>query len=56
MAALSAARANPTMRAFAERLINDGKPKRLVLVAIARKLVVLANAVFRDHAECLQLT
>jgi transposase len=56
MAALSAARANPTMRAFAERLINEGKPKRLVLVAVARKLVVLANALLRDHAAIAQLT
>lgn len=45
MAALAAARANPALRAFAERLTQAGKPKRLILTAIARKLVVIANSV-----------
>lgn len=48
MAALSAARFNPVFRAFKERLTRAGKKARVVLVAIARKLVVLANAVLRD--------
>jgi hypothetical protein len=56
MAALSAMRSNPHMKIFAERLIKDGKPKRLVLCAIARKLVVLANALLRTNHSALQLT
>jgi len=48
MAALAAARANPTFKAFAQRLAQAGKPKRLILTAIARKLVVLANAILQN--------
>jgi transposase len=48
MAALSAARHNPVFRAFKERLAKAGKKAKVILVAIARKLVVLANAVLRD--------
>lgn len=54
MAALSAARAHPQLKAFAERLIEAGKPKRLVFTAVARKLLVIANAVCK--APALQLT
>jgi transposase len=47
MAALSAARYNPTLRAFKERLVRAGKKAKVILTALARKLVVLANAVLR---------
>src|SRR5581483_6761408 len=47
MAALSAARYNPSLKAFYQRLIAAGKPKRLALVAVARKLVVLANSLLK---------
>jgi transposase len=50
MAALSAARAHPTLSVFYERLTSAGKPKRLAIAAVARKLVVIANAHLRDHA------
>lgn len=56
MAALTAARAHPHLKAFAERLVRDGKPKRLVLVAVARKLIVIANAMLRDEHNKPQLT
>jgi len=49
MAALAAMRANPQMKHFADRLICAGKPKRLVLIAVARKIVVLANALLRPY-------
>lgn len=49
MAALSAARSHPQLSAVYQRLIKLGKPKRLALAAIARKLVVLANALIRDQ-------
>jgi transposase len=48
MAALSAARYNPALRAFAGRLRRAGKAAKVRLVAVARKLLVIANAVVRD--------
>jgi len=43
MAAICAKRYNPTLRKFYERLIAAGKPTKVALVAVMRKLVVLAN-------------
>lgn len=43
MAALSASRHNPDLAAFARRLRTAGKSPKLVLTAVMRKLVVLAN-------------
>ena len=48
MAALSAARYNPALRAFSERLKRAGKAVKVRLVAVARKLLTIANAVLRD--------
>jgi transposase len=48
MAALSAARYNPALRAFSERLRRVGKAAKVRLVAVARKLLTIANAVLRD--------
>lgn len=47
-AAPSAARSHPELSTFRQRLIAAGKPKRLALVAVARKLVVIANAVIKQ--------
>jgi transposase len=47
MAALSAARHNPVLAAFRQRLRQAGKKAKVILTAVARKLVVLANAVLR---------
>jgi transposase len=47
MGALSAGRHNPVLRAFKERLVRAGKKTKVILTALARKLVVLANAVLR---------
>lgn len=49
MAALSARRFNPALKAFADRLAAKGKPAKVILVAVARKLLVLANAVLRTR-------
>jgi transposase len=49
MAALSAARFNPQLKAFHRRLIDAGKPKMVALIAVARKLLILLNAVLRDQ-------
>ena len=43
MAALAATTWNPDLRAFAERLRNAGKSHKVVIVAVMRKLIVLAN-------------
>lgn len=44
MAALSASRYNPALAAFAARLKAKGKKPKVILVAVMRKLTVLANA------------
>lgn len=56
MAALAAMRANKPLKAFAQRLADAGKPKRLILTAIARKLVVIANAIIKANLNARQLT
>jgi transposase len=48
MAAVSAIRCNPSFKAFYKRLVQDGKPRKVAIVAVARKLVVLANAVAKS--------
>jgi len=48
MGALVAARYNPTLKAFRDRLIAAGKPKLVAIIAIARKLLVILNAIIRD--------
>ncbi len=44
MAALTARRCNPVIRAFAERLKEAGKPFKVVMTACMRKLLVILNA------------
>lgn len=44
LAALTASRCNQQMRAVYQRLVAAGKPPKIAIVAVARKLVVLANA------------
>jgi transposase len=47
LAALSARRSGP-LRAFADRLLARGKKAKVVLIAVARKLLTIANAVVRS--------
>jgi transposase len=49
MAALVAARHNPVLHAFFERLRAAGKPKMVALIAVARKLLTVLNAMVRDN-------
>lgn len=49
MAALSAIRWNPAIREFYQRLLRTGKAKKVALVACARKLLVILNAILRDQ-------
>lgn len=48
MAAMVAARFNPLLKAFRDRLVAAGKPKLLAIVAVARKLLTILNAILRD--------
>ena len=48
IAALSATRYNPDLKAFSQRLLNAGKPKMVVLIAVARKLLTILNAIIRQ--------
>ncbi|MCX6957982.1 MAG: transposase [Verrucomicrobiae bacterium] len=48
MAAISAARFNPILKTFYERLIADGKPAKVALIAVARKLIVLLNLMLKN--------
>ena len=49
MAALSAVRCNAAFKAFYTRLRNAGKPTKLALIAVARKLLITLNAMVRDN-------
>jgi len=48
MAALVATRWNPVIKAFYERLLAAGKPKKLAITACARKLLTILNAMARS--------
>lgn len=48
MPALVAARFSPDLKAVYHRLINAGKPPKVALTALMRKLLILANALIRD--------
>jgi transposase len=48
LAALTARRHCPELRQFADRLSARGKKAKVVLVALARKLLVIANAILRS--------
>ena len=48
MAAMVGARCNPVLKAFHQRLITAGKPKLVALIAVARKLLTILNAILRD--------
>jgi transposase len=51
MAALCGRRWNPQLRRFYERLRAAGKPKKVALIACARKLLTILNAMLRDNAR-----
>lgn len=50
-AALVAAHHNPSMKAFADRLRKAGKPHKVIITAVARKLVNLANALCKSRQK-----
>ena len=51
MAALVAIRWNPTIKATYERLLKNGKPKKLAIVACIRQLLTILNAIIRTKLK-----
>lgn len=51
MAAVAASRGKTRLGAFYRSLLDAGKPPKLALLALARKLVVILNAVVRDDQD-----
>lgn len=49
IAAMHAARRVQAWAELSQKMLASGKPKKVVLIAIARKLVVTLNAMFRDN-------
>jgi transposase len=45
LAALTARRHDPCLQAFAKRLLENGKPPKVIIIAIARRLIEAANLV-----------
>jgi transposase len=51
MGTLAATQSNPAIRAFYRRLLAKGKAKKVALTACMRKLLLILNAMARDHAR-----
>jgi transposase len=49
IATMTAARHNPVIRAFRQRLLAAGKPKMVAMIACMRKLLTILNALARDQ-------
>jgi len=49
MGALNAVRRDPTLKSFYQKLRAAGKPAKLALIAVARKLLTILNAMLRDR-------
>ncbi len=47
MGAMTARKHNPPLKAFYERLIAAGRPKMVALIAVARKLLTILNAIIK---------
>jgi transposase len=51
MGAMVAKQHNPVLKAFFDRLVAAGKPKMVALIAVARKLLTILNAMVRDKTR-----
>jgi len=56
LAALSASRHNPIIRAFYERLLAAGKEKKVALVACMHKMLTILNAMLKKGELSTQNT
>ena len=55
MSALVAARRNPVIRAFYQRLVAAGKPEKVALIACMRKLLTILNVMMRTNTSWRQM-
>ncbi len=51
MAMMSAIQCNPVFKAKYEQLVDDGKPKKIALIACVRKMIVILNSMLRDGVK-----
>ena len=56
MPALVAVRFNPALKVKYDQLIQAGKPAKVALTAIMRKLIVMANALLRDRRKWAEIS
>lgn len=56
LAAMVGSRCNPELIAMKQRLQEKGKPPKVVLIACARKLLTILNAMVRDQTEWKTMT
>ena len=56
LAGLQAKRCDPTLKAFAQRLAARGKPAKLIVVAVMRKLIEAANIILQRGQPWLKQT
>jgi transposase len=56
MAALVASRYNPILKEFYQRLLANGKPKKLALIAVMRKLLSYLNLLMKRHLQEIEAT
>ena len=49
MAALTASKHNPTFTSFYDRLRAAGKPRKVALIAVLRKLITTLNAMINSR-------
>ena len=51
MAAMTASRFNPVLKAFHQRLIDAGKPPKVAIIAVARKILAILSAMLRTGQQ-----
>ena len=56
LAAMAVSRCNPELLAMKKRLQEAGKPPKVILIAVARKLLTILNAIVRDQTEWKAMT
>ncbi len=52
VACFAVIRHNLPLSGFYQRLVSAGKPKRVALIAVMRKVVCIGNAVLRSQQAC----
>ena len=56
LAAMVGSRCNPELVAMKKRLQGAGKPPKVILIAVARKLLTILNAIVRDQTQWKAMT